>query len=65
MKGDYIMRINFNLPDDTYQNLKMLSAVEGRSITDIVTVMIDSYINAHSTQLEIMNAAMSKARKIK
>ena len=59
------MRINFNLPDDMYQNLKMLSAVEGRSITDIVSVLIDSYINAHSAQLEIMNAAMSKAREIK
>lgn len=59
------MRINFNLPDDTYQNLKMLSAVEGRSITDIVTVMINSYIDSHSAQLEIMNDAMSKARKVK
>ena len=59
------MRINFNLPDGTYQNLKMLSAVEGRSITDIVTVMINSYIDSHSAQLEIMNDAMSKARKVK
>lgn len=59
------MRINFNLADETYKNLKTLSAVEGRSITDIVTVLIQGYIDAHSAQLEIMNNAISKARKIK
>lgn len=59
------MRINFNLADETYRNLKTLSAVEGRSITDIVTVMIENYISTHSAQLEIMNNAISKARNIK
>ena len=59
------MRINFNLADETYRNLKMLSAVEGRSITDIVTVLIQGYIDTHEAQLKIMNEAISKAKKIK
>ncbi len=59
------MRVNFNISKDKYEGLRYLASMEKRSITAIITSLIDTYIQEHSRQLGILKSAMTEARSIK
>ena len=58
------MRVNFNLNDDKYEDLRYLASMEKRSMTEIITSLIETYIQEHSQQLGILKSAMTEARSM-
>ena len=58
------MRVNFNIKEETYEALTYLASMEKRSMTKIITALIETYIQEHSAQLGILKSAMTEARSM-
>ena len=58
------MRVNFNLNYDKYEDLRYLASMVKRSMTKIITALIETYIQEHSQQLGILKSAMTEARSL-
>jgi len=56
------MRMNFNLDDKTYKKLICLASIKERSMTEIITDLIEKCIQENSQQIEYLMSATEKAR---
>lgn len=56
------MRMNFNLNDETYKKLTYLASIKERSMTEIITDLIENCIRENDKQIDYLMSATEKAR---
>lgn len=56
------MRVNFLLDAKTYEMLALLSVLEHKTMTEILTAGADLYIRDHAKQADILRTAIKTAR---
>ena len=59
------MRMNFNIKDETYKKLMCLANIEEVTMTEIITKLVENYVDQHSAQIDIVMSATQKARNLK